>query len=321
MDIDVYRPKDVDLSEFAHMQQKAFEELLKSMGVDGSFMTPAFYNWKYNGPFGGAKMVLAKDNGRIVASTVNHALEIQCDGETYRLWQNGDSAMLPEYRGQGLYHKCVAKAVEALLDNELIYGFPNANSKRGFSAHVPTDKGIIPLLAAPSVHPLWASDKNIAEVNSFKDVALNHTAFFRSNKAALTKSRDYLEWRYGTHPVNRYVSYRYNDVATGSEAVVVTRKADIGGRRVLVVMELLGTCFKAMRKAVHYAIRRQRTGLATLMFNNSLGITEMMRLGFVKVPPRFLPKTQLLFVHANSGRARELLNVPWQIQMGDWDGF
>jgi hypothetical protein len=320
-DIDVYRPDEVDLDEFAGMQRAAFKDLLEKMGVDNAFMTAEFYQWKYNGPFGRAKMSLAKDGGRIIASTVNQALEIQHNETTYRAWQNGDSAMLPQYRGKGLYHRCVGKAVASLEENELIYGFPNENSKRGFSAHVPVNKGVIPLLATPSVFPLTASGKYIAQVESFAETSLPPDLGLKRGTAALKKTSEYLAWRYDRHPVNSYTSFVYRHPTTADQAVVVTRKADIGGKRVLLVMELLGGSIRAMARVLHFAIRKQRTGVATLMFNNTFGTGEMIRLGFMKVPPPLLPKKQLLFVHGSSGAATALLDIPWLVQMGDWDGF
>ena len=320
-DVDVYRPEEVELDEFANMQKESFKELLEKMGVSDAFITPEFYHWKYNGPFGSAKLVLAKDNGRIIASTVNHALKIQSAGREFRIWQNGDSAMLPQYRGKGLYHKCVKKAVESLAEDELIFGFPNINSVRGFSAHVPIDKGVIPLLAAPSIHPLWASGKHIIQVHDFSKTALDSSAFAEGRAISLLKDNAYLTWRYDKHPVNRYVSYFYHNSITGEQAVVVTRKADIGKRKVLVIMELFGTSLKSMSGLLHFAIKKQRTGLATLMFNSSFQTIETLRLGFIKVPTSLIPKKQALFVYANGDAARALLDKPWRIQMGDWDGF
>ncbi|MBN2804080.1 MAG: GNAT family N-acetyltransferase [Deltaproteobacteria bacterium] len=321
INIDIYNSENIDFVEFSNMQRDSFKELLSKMGVSDSFMTPDFYKWKYNSPFGQAKIVLAREDKKIVASTVNQALKIQHGELEFSAWQNGDSAMLPKYRGQGLYNKCVKKAVESLEENEIIYGFPNKNSIRGFSSHVTMDKGIIPLLASSSLFPFWASGKHITLIKSFSQIDYNFKAFRNFNTVSILKNKEYLSWRYENHPLNSYVSYFYNNIDNNEQAVVVTRKAVIDGKKVLVIMELLGTSLKAMSKVLGYAISKQRTGLATLMFNNSFTFFEALYLGFIKVPHQLLPKTQILFADAKGKDAKAVLNLPWQIQMGDWDGF
>jgi hypothetical protein len=323
-EIKICTPDEVDLQAYADMQQESFRELLAEMGVSGDFMTPEFYRWKYNPPSGPAKVILGLKEDRIVTATMLQPLVLRHQGRRFTAWQNGDTATLAEFRCLGLYPRCMKAAVRSVQEDELLFGFPNKNSIRGFSFFVKTGKGVVRLLAKLHLRPSWLSrSADCTRVTSFLggDFAFDFSDLSSDELPVMEKTPAYLEWRYLQHPVHQYHAFVRRDPSGAIRAIAVLREAEIRGKKATMVMELLGRDVRSMRRVLHHALAEAKTSRILMAYNTALTRDRAFRLGFVTVPMRFIPKQQSLFASANGVDAQAVLALPWQLQMGDWDGF
>lgn len=318
--ISVHDPDDLDLEEYALMQKEAFKDLLDEMGVSDSFMTPDFYKWKYKTPYGNARIVTSRIDEKLVSSTMIQPTKIKYKGASFKAWQNGDTATIKEYRNIGLYPRCMKAVIRELGENDLIFGFPNKNSVRGFSFFVEYNKGVVPLLARFSLLPNLLPNRMVFTINRFEDHDINWLLMQNDKSPIFSKNSVWLDWRYTDHPVHKYSKHILKDEKGIVSAVVVTRNAIIAGKKVLLIMEVMGTSISQIRKILQTVIPQQKNGPYVLSFNNMFTFSEALYLGFVSVPDKFIPKQQLLFVLAK-GDAKVILPPSWQLQMGDWDGF
>ncbi|MBE6059114.1 MAG: GNAT family N-acetyltransferase [Clostridium sulfidigenes] len=96
-----------------------------------------FFKYKNNeNPFlkGEPIIYLITDKNKIIGANSFFPIEIIIDGKTYLGVQSGDTMVLSDYRGKGLFKKVISYAIKDLSDNgyDFIIGFANNNSYPGF---------------------------------------------------------------------------------------------------------------------------------------------------------------------------------------------
>ena len=142
-------------------------------------------------------------------------------------------------------------------------------------------------------------------------------------KVLLSRSSDYLNWRYSSHPVNEYVSFIYRD-GNEQQGFSVVRSVDVVGRKIAMVMELWGlksSVKKALLRSIAKWTDEQHIKRIVLQ-DNDQSILGGLSMGFIAVPAWLLPKKQVLMVFAKPGKLSEkVLNYDWRVQIGDWDSL
>jgi hypothetical protein len=231
---------------------------------------------------------------------------------------------VPAARGNGYFPKCVTLLRSAMGENDLFFGFPNRTSAPGLAKVGWQSKGIVTtwINALPLVTRRRARD--ILEIPEF-DVRQDDLSRRLSARPHVMTSRSaaYLNWRYRRHPVHRYSLFA---LAQGDrhDGFMILRVAEVMGRRMTLVMELWAPSSRAeallLRHAASWAVEHGTRLMA--VFDTSLPLSTGLRCGFVPVPHRFLPKTQVLMAQPMPGRlAQEFMAADWRVQMGDWDVF
>lgn len=107
MKLDVIPARNIDLMAYAAMQRSSFAEMLEAYGVTDSFMTPEYYRWKYESPWGEAKIAVVTEQGEMVASNAMLPYVLRREGDSFRAWQSMDTATIPKARGKGYFSKCI----------------------------------------------------------------------------------------------------------------------------------------------------------------------------------------------------------------------
>ena len=145
----------------------------------------------------------------------------------------------------------------------------------------------------------------------------------KKDKAMLTRSRKYLNWRYTRHPVHDYTSFICRDEEE-LRGFAVVRTANARGHKMALIMELWGIEPRVSKELIrNISVWSSGQGIRWMvMQDNGLSFFRGLAMGFILTPACILPKKQVLVV---LGKDKELpgkvVNSDWHMQFGDWDGF
>jgi hypothetical protein len=223
----------------------------------------------------------------------------------------------------GYFMKCISTLKAGLGQDEIFFGFPNRNSLQGFiksgwthHSDVRTWVRILPRCKTVRFSAIEPIEQFSAEQDAFSS---EYTAL---GGAILDRGSAYMNWRYKQHPLHQYEIFGWRETGrlTG---VVVLRRAKIAGMELAIVMETLAMSPRAERGLLTFAAgwARERHATYTLALNNTTHITNGIMSGYVPIPMWALPKRQVLVGVACGVRSQFVWNMPWRIQIGDWDGF
>lgn len=314
----------LDYEAFSVLQQEAYADLLEKMKVSNVYMTPDFYRWKFHPPAGKASISQVREGKRLLSAIAMIPVNI-CLGKNRLIgWQYCDGATLPEVRRKGHYEKCMHTLVGTLKPNEIFFGYPNPASIRRIVDLGCKDKGVISTWIKPLIFPRRRESPNVARIEAFaKDQNGLAERLVKKDKAMLSRSREYLNWRYTQHPVHDYTSFIYRDEGK-LKGFAVVRIANARGHKMVLVMELRGIEPQVLKKLIkNIAAWSSRQGIRWMvMQDNGISFMRGLAMGFILAPACILPKKQVLVVLGNEeGPAGKAVNSDWHVQFGDWDGF
>jgi len=319
----VMSPKNLDFGELVKLQQEAFSEIIEKTGTSYLF-SEDYYRWKYSPPAGDARIALLRDSAGLVAANSMYPLDILANGEKIRGWQSCDTATLLRGRGKGYFMKCIGALKDELESEDLFFGYPNRNSlpglvKLGWSHHsdIRTWIRILPGGKTAGHHFIEKLEKFTAEQDIFScELAA------RSKGAMLDRNSIYMNWRYKMHPLHEYEAYGWRE-GVRLLGVLVLRRAKISGKELAIVMETLALEPHVARGMLRFAAGwgRERGANYTLALNNTVKMMTGFLSAYIPVPMWVLPKRQVLMGAASGPSAKAIWNMPWHIQIGDWDVF
>lgn len=322
-DFELVDADHLDYDAFTTLQKEAYASLLTKLKVSNTYMNPEFYKWKFHPPMGNAKIVLVREGTQIVSTNTMIPVDMRLGNMMITGWQACDAATKNGYRGKGYSSGCLHTLSQTLKTNEVLFLFPNENSVRYVEDRGFLNKGII----ATWVHPSFMKKNgspNVTKITCF-DKNQNRLAqqLIDHNKATISRSAEYLNWRYCTHPITKYDCFVYK-VEDEPQGFCVIRKAEVMGHSMTVVMELWGISVsvkKALLQSVAEWTFKQHIKWIVLQ-DNALTIFSGLRMGFLYVPTWFVPKKQVLMVFVSPGNmSKKVKNHAWWIQSGDWDGL
>lgn len=207
-----------------------YREFFPPLGWSGAYL-----RWQYyDNPSGAAKVWVARESGRIVASYAAVPHRVYAHGRIATGWRVQNVVTLPKHRGQGLYHKLAAIAAQEIFKcaHPLNFAFPNERSKNGFirtgwkaAFRLPL-KTIALRESAPSAHPAV-----VTPLTRF-DAESQHIweAYRNSLGFAVERSSSYLNWRYFSNPKSTYSCFRL-DSAKNAAIMIVKLYAREDGTR------------------------------------------------------------------------------------------
>lgn len=321
--VELFEAAALDFQAYADFQKESFRDLLGRSGVSDSFMTPAYYRWKYHTTAGMGRIANISEDSKIISSSAMIPFLIQTGNEVLKGWQCLDVATLPQARGKGYFLSTLKSLMGSVGEDDVFFAFPNASSIPSFMKLGCLENEIIPTWVAPFILPVGRGSNKISIVTTFSpklDIFLKKNTYSRA--LLLARSVEYLDWRYVRHPNNNYTIFEYSqnkDIAGFS----VVRKARAMGRDIILIMELW-----ALDKTVEISLLKRITAWAAeqkekmiVMMNSSLSLISALSALFFPVPSFFLPKKQVLVVHANASQTKPMIHKQWKIQTGDWDVF
>jgi N-acetylglutamate synthase-like GNAT family acetyltransferase len=191
-------------------------ELLKSSLGEGLIpKSEAYFKWKhFDNPFGASKILLAKEEGKIVGLRAFMQWQWVRGNENIRAVRAVDTATHPSQQGKGIFRTLTMKAVEDCMEEgiSLVFNTPNPISMQGYLKMGWHSIGKMPILIAPgSIAPGLFKEGRLQEV--YKDFAAAEAIEALDEDWKISAhphlfhtplSKKYLQWRYRDCPILNY---------------------------------------------------------------------------------------------------------------------
>lgn len=205
-----HRPREprLDLRPYVPGDEEAIVELFhasfgQTIGLD-------FWRWRFrDNPAGPGIIELAWDGDRLAAHYAVSPVLLTVGGERVASALSGTTMTHPDYRGLGLFVTLARRVYDRMREQGfgLVWGFPNANSHRGFVDHLGwTDIYEVPMLRrrVDGGGPLPSVD-GVRELDDFDGRFEELWERVESGYAvAARRTLAYLRWRFRDNPVERY---------------------------------------------------------------------------------------------------------------------
>jgi len=194
---------------------------LASVVYPGLSLDLAGWNWRYkDNPAGQAIIELAQVDDEVVAHYAVSPVVVCADGSDKLTHLSLLTMTHPDWRGHRLFPQLAERAYRraGLGGSEVIWGFPNRNSHRGFVNYLDwEDVYEIPMLRlALTGYNTFDLSPNVTEVLGFDERVDELWQRVRSRCRYMVK-RDatYLQWRYVQNPTEHYRILVYTGSAGG----------------------------------------------------------------------------------------------------------
>jgi GNAT superfamily N-acetyltransferase len=232
--------------------------LRQSMGRAEDERFEALFRWKHlENPFGRSPMWIACDGDEIVGLRTLMRWEFERGRETFRSVRAVDTATHPDYQGRGIFTRLTLAALEDLEAEgiDFVFNTPNTQSLPGYLKMGWQEVGRAPACVRPlSVRGAfalvrnrvpashWSEPVDVGEpVENTFDELLDASAPL--DRLRTRRTREYLEWRFGT-PLLRYRAVR---TPNGVALVRVRRR---GATREAVLALVAAHDLRAVRRAL-----------------------------------------------------------------------
>ncbi len=261
---------DVSIRPFSDEDVDAVLDVLRAaLGEPpGLERTPELFSWKHlDNPFGRSIMLIAEADGRIAGFRAFMRWELDTPGgRRLRCVRAVDTATHPDFQRRGIFSKLTMAGVDLATEDgiDLIFNTPNHKSGAGYLKMGWSEVGPIGVMARPSPRLLSRHDEPWPQ-SPAGDVAslieqgrLDSDPDHRWQGVRTVRSREYLRWRFTSHPTARYAATANEG---GAAVVRLTRRHD---RNELVVSEMIGPSSPA---AVRTSIRTYRPDYTVAWFS------------------------------------------------------
>jgi len=279
------------------------------------------WNWKHVvNPFGKSPVLVAEDKGIICGVRVFLRWEFRQGKELIKACRAVDTAIHPDYQGQGLFKNLTLSLIEELKEEgvELIYNTPNAESSSGYLKMGWEKWGKLPLKIhfnlklGKSKNPSPPSDWS--SITSLIEKIENSN--FSSENIQTNRVTGYLNWRYISCPL-----FPYQFISDGETYLLIYRIKDGKiGKELRIVdffqLSAFGENEKKQLNARLKIIQKNEavrfTSFSGLQFKNDLpidmGLLPVMSIG---------PEVTLRKVSTSDN----ILRRPWAWSLGDLEVF
>ena len=324
MEIDILDPVTADLEELAELQRESFKGVTGTTALDKLLCrlhSAEHYQRKYNAPAGNAKIVVIRDQGKLLAVNAMVPETLRHELGTLLGWQSCDTATHPDARGRGLFRTCVTALREQLTNGEVFFGYPNANSMPGFASFGWVARGMLDAYMAP-LRPFSVA-KEIQQISRFDD-RFDEFAIqmIIPGSICIERSAAYLNWRYFSFADSPYSAFTYS-INSILEGFVVVRTLPLQAGDACIILEIFGTSSDIEGALLRAAIRwgADHGAWPALLFSNCWGERTWLRHGFVRLPRRVSPRQLALMGTGIGDAGRKALELIWLAHIGDWDVF
>lgn len=285
--------------------------------------TSRWWDWKYsNNPQGTPILLVAEEDTMIVGLRAFWPRIILLDGERLLAHQAVDTAVHPNYRGQGLFTSLTKAGLVLLRENGSIgvYNFPNPQSAPGYLKLGWKQFGRFRwwIRGIPSSGRDKAIDWDKASLTADSKPKTAQC------KNRFSRDSDYVRWRYLNHPYNHYSLWDLG-TAAGERLYAVTH---IVRRKVIpvqMIIDIIGhipdseDAPKALLRALIKNLRIEPFKTLCVQERSlGCGTKELMGHGFVPVPK--VGVNYFVYPMLDDARVQEFFGAV-NIYPGDIDTF
>ena len=208
----------MEITEARHEDLPEMIALLKiSLGEGLIPKSEEYFIWKHEkNPFGKSKILLAKEDGKIVGLRAFMHWSWTTSAETISAVRAVDTATDPAYQGRGIFKKLTLQAAEECKQEGvgLVFNSPNPISMKGYLKMGWQSIGKMPLyFGLGSLMPRFFSEKNSDELyrkfnitDAFAKLKHDWKLTASVNVLHTPISFEYLKWRYNDCPIVKYGS-------------------------------------------------------------------------------------------------------------------
>lgn len=313
---------EVDKEQYCKLYQAAFSEMFRKNRIVENPFTIEHFNWKYNMPWGKAKLAVVQFNNKIVGAVSMLPCHVIYNGKIYKAWHTGDVAVLPEFEGRFFFNRCMKALRNQVDEDAFIFGFPNHNNLSGAKrAGFPRLKDLH-FYFKPVFFQVLGAHAQLMGSKKFDSLQDKYAEILAAKgEAMLYRTADYMNWRYTQRPAVNYFIYNH---MSGEEIKgnVVARVVTIRGFRILMVMEFSyveKSAISYLNRFLKQTARKNKCIVALLISSSERNVSNSIP--FIKLPEKLQPR-KITFVGnvANNG-THPLIAAEWFIQTGDWDAF
>ena len=184
---------------------------LFAVSFSGRTMTPDYWKWRFrDNPAGQILIELAWHREKLVAHYAVSPVRMSVGGEDTLCGLSVTTMTHPEYRGRGLFPILADRLYRrmAQMGYTMVWGFPNKNSRSGFTNKLGwSDICEIPMFAI-DLKDMRCGRESFTGIEEPMDFDERFSDLWNSisGRHAIAVKRDlkYLQWRFGSHPENRY---------------------------------------------------------------------------------------------------------------------
>lgn len=316
MSVDIVEANEFDFDEFHALLKHAFQGR-DSSNPSLSVPSAGELSHKYKNSSYPSKIAAVKISGKLVA--VNGLLPIEINSPSKHedktlSWMSCDTATHVDFRGQGLFKKCVLELERNIPNNSLFFGFPNSNSMPGFQKLGWEIFREYKLWVKPS----FISIKKIAEI---KEISISDISDYDKSIIGIRKGSQYLNWRYYS---DNDIYRAFNIFLKDGFFSVITRVMTINKIKFTLILEVINhedLLSTNMLRSLTVLARKLKTS-GVLITNNELDQSRLIGSGFIKVPNNLISRRIYLSgkILGESGNS-ELNPKNWKINLGDFDAL
>jgi len=295
------------------------EELFRSSF--GRNLPSQFLHWRYlENPLATEILTCVEqgDSGLAASYSVSPAF-LNVSGSWVKAALSMTTMTSPAYAGRGLFTKLAEQLYLRMADlgYQVVWGFPNAQSHRGFVSRLKWfDIYEIPTMT------LALADRPAQRFEAALDSGFGLDYSFigtQQGEVSLSKDRTYLQWRYGRHPSNRYECLVVRSGATVTSFCVIKK---FGATLDLIDMQAANAdeCGYLLNQVVAFGQKHELASISCWAPRHHFMHPLCEKLGFVNRQPVTYLGARILG-YDSALRSRLAGYSAWYLQMGDSDVY
>ncbi len=195
------------------LTSELYEDLVDNIAVlfeksFGKKIEKQYLEWRYlKNPNKDVLVAVDIENKQVLANYSASPCLLCIKGKSYKTGLSMTTMTHPNFRRRGLFPKLAKELYNHMisLNYVMIWGFPNANSHETFNQHL----GWNDIYSIPMMQLSVIDTKKNGDVPRFdNDFNLNYTeSKGLESLIHVKKDKQYLRWRYGNNPINKYNNF------------------------------------------------------------------------------------------------------------------
>jgi GNAT superfamily N-acetyltransferase len=194
-------------------------------------MTLAHWHWKFaENPFGGAIIKLLFDGDKLIGHYAVMPMDVLVQGTSVKAALSANTMTHPDYRRRGIFVYLAEETYKQCRQEgiKFVYGFPNQNSYHGFVKRLMW-RGFGNIIVLERDLPVRGkrailNEAKLHAVDRFDErVTLLWNQVKSDYNIIVTRTENYLNWRFVRHPTVSYEKIVFTETADSLEGFMILK--------------------------------------------------------------------------------------------------